>query len=81
MPFILAFLGREQIAEDLGKILVTEVIGVFFVYCVKSFFETREEKIMEYKEAERQGDVTGYDDAEIIDNTDSEPFGDNNGNS
>lgn len=43
-PFILAFLGREQIAEELGKILVTEVIGIFFVYCVKSFFETREEK-------------------------------------
>lgn len=43
-PFILALLGREQIAEDLGKILVTEVIGVFFVYCLKSFFETKEEK-------------------------------------
>lgn len=65
-PFILAFLGREQIAEDLGRILVTEVIGVFFVYCVKSFFETREEKIMELKQAERQGDVTGYDDAELL---------------
>lgn len=66
-PFILAFLGREQIAEDLGKILVTEIIGVFLVYCCKSFFETREEKIMEFKEAERNGDITGFDDAEIMD--------------
>lgn len=66
-PFILAFMGREQIAEDLGKILVTEVIGIFLVYCLKSFFETREEKIMEMKEAERQGDVTGFDDAEVMD--------------
>lgn len=66
-PFILAFLGKEQIAEELGKILVTEVIGIFFVYCLKSFFETREEKIMEMKEAERLGDITGNDDAEVID--------------
>lgn len=44
LPFILAFLGKEQIAEDLGKLIVTEIIGVFFTYCLKSFFETREEK-------------------------------------
>lgn len=66
-PFILAFIGRDQIAEDLGRILVTEIIGVFFVYCCKSFFETKEEKKMEFKKAERQGDLTGYDDAEVID--------------
>lgn len=66
-PFILAFFGKEQIAEDLGKILVTEIIGIFFVYCLKSFFETKEEKIMELKEAERNGDITGFDDAEVVD--------------
>ena len=43
-PFILAYLGKEDIAETLGGLLVTEVIGVFLVYCTKSFFETREEK-------------------------------------
>lgn len=42
LPFVLAFLGREQIAETLGGIIVTEIIGVFLVYCAKSFFETRE---------------------------------------
>ena len=42
LPFVLAFLGREQIAETLGGIIVTEIIGIFLVYCAKSFFETRE---------------------------------------
>ncbi len=42
IPFILAFLGKEQIAETLGITIVTEIIGVFLVYCTKSFFETRE---------------------------------------
>lgn len=42
LPFILAFFGKEQIAETLGGLIVTELIGVFLVYCAKSFFETRE---------------------------------------
>ena len=54
-PFILAMLGREQIAEDLGKIIVTEIIGVFLVYCCKSFFETREEKRNELIEKGEKG--------------------------
>lgn len=53
-PFVLALLGRTEIAETLGGIIVTEVIGVFLVYCAKSFFETREsEKVrMEEKKME-----------------------------
>lgn len=42
LPFVLAFLGMDQIAETLGGLIVTEVIGVFLVYCLKSFFETKE---------------------------------------
>lgn len=42
LPFVLAFLGKEQIAETLGITVVTEIIGVFLVYCAKSFFETKE---------------------------------------
>lgn len=41
-PFLLAFLGRDQIAETLGGLIVTEIIGVFLVYCLKSYFETKE---------------------------------------
>lgn len=43
-PFILAFMGKEQIVETLGQIIVTEIIGVVLIYCLKSFFETREEE-------------------------------------
>lgn len=43
-PFLLALLGREQIAETLGGLIVTEIIGVFLVYCMKSYFETKEEE-------------------------------------
>ncbi|MBD5524582.1 MAG: hypothetical protein HDR04_09200 [Lachnospiraceae bacterium] len=49
-PFLLALLGREQIAETLGGLIVTEIIGVFLVYCVKSFTETREEQRVRLKE-------------------------------
>lgn len=40
--YVLAFLGRDQIAEELSKTIVVEIIGVFFVYCVKSFYEKKE---------------------------------------
>lgn len=64
LPFVLALLGREQIAETLGGIIVTEIIGVFLVYCLKSFFETREadknklerEKRNLFKEGEEEDD-------------------------
>lgn len=49
-PFILALLDREQIAETLGGLIVTEIVGVFLVYCVKSFFETREAEKIRLKE-------------------------------
>lgn len=49
-PFLLALLGREQIAETLGGLIVTEIIGVFLVYCAKSYFETREEQRMRLQE-------------------------------
>ena len=44
IPYVLSFIGRENTLEDLSKTVVIEIIGVFLVYCVKSFFETKEEK-------------------------------------
>ena len=49
-PFILAFLDKTQIAETLGGLIVTEIIGVFLVYCAKSFFETRESERVRLQE-------------------------------
>lgn len=66
LPFALAFLGREQIAEELGKVIVVEIVGVTLVYCLKSFLETREE---EKNKLIRMGDITGFDDAEVADDS------------
>ena len=51
-PFLLALLGREQIAETLGGMIATQIIGTFLVYCVKSFFETKEAEKVRLKEQE-----------------------------
>ena len=40
--YILALLGREQIAESLSQVALKEIIGVVLLYCVKSLFEKRE---------------------------------------
>ena len=57
IPYVLSFIGRENTLEDLSKTVVIEIIGVFVVYCVKSFFETKEEK----KNKEEEIDETEVD--------------------
>ena len=37
--YILAYLGRAEIAESLSKVAITEIIGVVLIYCLKSLFE------------------------------------------
>lgn len=37
--YILAWRGKEQIAESLSQVALTEIIGVVLVYAVKSVFE------------------------------------------
>lgn len=65
IPFILAFLGKEQIAETLGITIVTEIIGVFLVYCAKSFFETREsEKVRLIEEKLKTKEEQVYEQAD-----------------
>lgn len=52
LSYILAFLGKEQIAETLSITVVTEIIGVMAVYCMKSFMETRESEKIRLQEKE-----------------------------
>lgn len=40
LVFVLAYLGKEQIAETLGVAIVTEIIGVTISYLCKSYFES-----------------------------------------
>jgi ABC-type transport system involved in cytochrome bd biosynthesis fused ATPase/permease subunit len=37
--YYLAYIGKEDIAETLSKAVVTEVIAVIVVYCLKAFGE------------------------------------------
>lgn len=37
--YILAWFGRDQIAESLSKVAITEIIGVVLVYALKSLCE------------------------------------------
>lgn len=44
LSYVLAFLGREEIAESLSSETATTVIGVMLGYFVKALFETFFEK-------------------------------------
>lgn len=37
--YLLAYLGRAQIAESLSKLAITEIVGVILIYALKSLFE------------------------------------------
>lgn len=39
--YLLAYLGRADIAENLSKTAVSEIVAVVLVYCLKSLFEKR----------------------------------------
>lgn len=68
LTYILAFLGMPETLQETSGKLITEILGVVFVYCVKSFFETKEEeKNKLIDKAIRAGDITGFDDAEVLD--------------
>lgn len=49
IPFILAFLGRIEIAETLAITIVTEIVGVFAVYSAKAFLETKEQEKIKFE--------------------------------
>lgn len=48
--FLLATMGKEQVAENLAVAIVMNIVGVLIGYFAKSFFETREEKRVEQQE-------------------------------
>ena len=48
LSYILAFLGREQIAETLSVTVATEIVAVMLGYFMKSFKETKEQEQLNY---------------------------------
>ena len=57
LSYLLAFLGREQIAENLSSDITKVIIGTILGYLAKSFFETKEaEKVRLHEEEWRNGE-------------------------
>ena len=48
LSYLLAFLGRTEIAENLSMTVVTAIIGTVITYCITSFKETKEEEKVAY---------------------------------
>lgn len=53
LTYVLAFLGKE-IAETLAVTLVTEVVAVFGIYCLKAYMGKKREEETRLKEAENE---------------------------
>ena len=49
LSYLLAFLGRVEIAENLSMTVVTAIISTVITYCIKSFKETKEEEKLRLK--------------------------------
>lgn len=54
LSYVLAFLGKEQIAESLSETVATVIIATILGYFLKSFFETREEENLKYKREQQE---------------------------
>lgn len=58
LSYILAFLGKEQIAESLSSEIATVIIGVMLGYFMKALFETffekREERLTRSLSTEKE---------------------------
>lgn len=49
LSFVLAFMGRENIAESISVTGITEIIAVSLGYFIKSVVETDKEEKMKYR--------------------------------
>lgn len=49
LSYLLAFLGRVEIAENLSMTVVTTIIGTVITYCIKSFKETKEAEKLRFE--------------------------------
>ena len=61
LPYILAFMGKENIAEALSSDICHTILGIALGYFLKSYFETKKEEEMKLKRKE-----VGYDDEEVM---------------
>jgi uncharacterized membrane protein (DUF485 family) len=58
LSYILAFMGKDQIAESLSIRVCEVILGTVFVYALKAYFETKAEK---HNELIKDGYITPKD--------------------
>ena len=56
LSYLLAFLGREQIEENLSSDITKVIIGTILGYLAKSFFETKGAEKVRLEEEWRNGE-------------------------
>lgn len=63
LSYVLAFMGKDQIAESLSSTIATTIIGVmmgyFFKALFETFFEKREERLNKELEKEHEENEEG----------------------
>lgn len=65
LSYILAFIGKEQIAESLSSTIASTIIGVMLGYFLKALFETFFDKREERLQKQLEQDSTSEDDETI----------------
>lgn len=70
LTYVLAYLGREDIAEALSRDVMTGGVVLFGGYMLKAFFETYSEENLKYKKMcvklEKADDRTDGDSTEVV---------------
>lgn len=61
LSYVLAFMGKDQIAESLSSTIASTVIGVMIGYFLKALFETFFEKREERLNREEQQNVNDFE--------------------
>lgn len=63
LSYVLAYLGKDQIAEQLSETVANVIISTILGYLCKSYFETKEEAKMKYlRERMHETEETIYED-------------------
>lgn len=67
LSYVLAFMGKEQIAESLSSTIAETIIGVMIGYFLKALFETFFEKREERLKREHEDQQEDYEEGDVYD--------------
>ena len=68
LSYVLAFLGKDQIAESLSQTVATVIIATILGYLCKAFFETREEERLKYQREQNKKSASAEESEDTYEN-------------